>query len=241
MAPKQVYFTLQGKGGVSKSTTTIWLHQYFLSQGKTVKGYDTDPNNATYAAFESLNVQVIDIMDSKHNIKQSKFDILIESILQDEEEIICIDNGATSFNAILSYIQENDTFSLLQEYKIETIINTVCVGGSEHNESMKGIHYLFTTTKVPLLIWLNRYFGEIPKGKAEPVVLLKENLKDRLIGIIEIPEKNSDTFGETLQLLHGERMTFDDYLEDETKQVTKKHRIKTFKKELFKEIEKVKI
>jgi hypothetical protein len=238
--PKKVYFTLQGKGGISKSTVSVWLHQFLLSKGAAVKGFDTDPTNSTFNAFKGLDVDVIQFME-KNQINQRGFDALIESILKIDVDCIIVDNGATSFNPILAYINENSIFEFLKSNGIEPIVNTICAGGSEHIETMKGIKYLYDTTDATLLVWMNHYFGNMPAGDLEPVRLLKENLTDRLVGIIDIPYKNSDTFGKDIQETQSLRLTFDEYIEKSSTGILPAHRMKMFKNELFSEISSVKM
>ena len=236
---KKVYFTLQGKGGISKSTVSVWLHQYFLSKGATVKGFDTDPTNSTFNAFKGLDVDVIPLMQ-KNQINQRGFDALIESILTIDVDCMIVDNGATSFNPMLAYINENAVFELLNSNGIEAIVNTICSGGSEHIETMKGIKYLYDTTDTKLLVWMNHYFGNMPQGDLEPIGILQENFSiDRLAGIIDIPYKNSDTFGKDIQEMQSLRLTFDEYIEKSPSGIMPTSRIRIFKNELFSEISNV--
>ena len=236
---KKLFITLQGKGGVSKSTTTIWLDQYFRSLGKTVHGFDTDPNNQSYAGFKALDVQPINIMDSKHSINPREFDNMMEAIVASEVDALLVDNGATSFNPIVQYFQEADIWSLLKDQNIDVVINTICCGGSEHTESLKGIKFLQDITDAPILIFMNSYFGEMPTGKYEPSSILTKALGDRLLGLVNVPNKSSQTFEKDIQDLHGSRLTFDEFLSDVSKKMMHKHRISTFRKELFAELDKV--
>lgn len=236
---KTVYLSLQSKGGVSKSTTLIMLYQYLVAIGQKVKAYDTDPNNATMAAFKALNVDTIDIMDEHHNIDPLQFDSMVEGILSSDADAICIDVGATSFNPLLGYLIENDTISLLEDYGIDVVGSIPICGGSEHAEAIKCLNFLFKKTPIKMLIWMNPYFGSFPTGKDEPVAFIKQALKGRLMGIVEMPKKNSDTFGKAIQELQGERLTFEEYLTDDLTQVVKKHRIKTYRKELFEDLDKI--
>ena len=108
-----VHFVLQGKGGVGKSLIASLLYQYLHQQGVAVTGVDTDPVNATFSGYKTLSVQSLDIMDGD-DIDRRRFDSLMEIILQQtEENHIVIDNGASTFLPLCSYLKDNAALELL--------------------------------------------------------------------------------------------------------------------------------
>ena len=57
-----VHFVLQGKGGVGKSFVAAIIAQYFRGAGKPVHCFDTDPVNATFAQYEGLEAEHINVL-----------------------------------------------------------------------------------------------------------------------------------------------------------------------------------
>ncbi len=235
---RKVIFTMVGKGGVGKSTTSVWLHQFLSDQGYPVTGYDTDPVNATYDAFQSLDTQHINIYNDKNEIDKSLFDELIERYLLNlpENGIAIVDNGATSFNAMLTYIDENSVIELLADYGVDTLISVPVVGGSEHYETLRGLVALHKQFDCQKIIWLNRFFGDMPDGKEDPESTIPKLLGDSLAGLVEIPDKNADTFGKAIKEMQKRRLTFDEFYSDEKIGLMARNRIKNFKAWLYEEL-----
>lgn len=100
-----IHFILQGKGGVGKSMVASFLYQSLRNFGKNVIAYDTDPVNATLAAFKEFNVTTLAIMRDG-NIDARKFDALLEALVSAPEgSHVIVDNGASSFIALGDTIQ----------------------------------------------------------------------------------------------------------------------------------------
>ena len=57
----QVHFVLQGKGGLGKSLVSAILGQYFHARKATLHCFDTDPVNATFAQYEALAAEHINV------------------------------------------------------------------------------------------------------------------------------------------------------------------------------------
>ncbi len=236
---KSVIFTMVGKGGVGKSTTSIWLHQFLVEQGVNVQGYDMDPDNATYDAFDGLNTQHISVYNKRREIDKSLFDDLVENhLLQIPDNTVAIvDNGATTFNALLTYMSENTLIDLLAEHGITTYISIPVAGGSEHYETLKGLVALHEEFNCPKIIWLNHYFGAMPEGDEDPATLLPQLLGDSLAALIDIPDYNADTFGKAIEEMQRKRKTFDEFYQDGDFGLMMRNRIKNFKATLWAELD----
>ena len=102
-----VHFIQQGKGGVGKSMIASILYQTLGLLGKQVAAFDTDPVSATLAGFQEFEVTCLDIL-KQGDIDPRQFDTLIDKIMeQGPETHVIVDNGASSFLALNSYIKEN--------------------------------------------------------------------------------------------------------------------------------------
>ena len=119
-----IHWTLQGKGGVGKSTCTVFLAQYLKHNGVEFEAIDTDPVNQSFLGFKSLNVRHHEILDSDNNVNQRFFDSLIEEIINSDKDFV-IDNGASGFIPLASYIAENKIFDLLEENNKKVKRNTL--------------------------------------------------------------------------------------------------------------------
>ena len=109
-----IHFILQGKGGVGKSMIAALLCQGLAALVHDVRGYDTDPVNATFAAYREFNVSSIDIMRGE-DIDKRSFDTLLNELAETPEGVHAIvDNGASSFIALGAYLAEYDILNGLQ-------------------------------------------------------------------------------------------------------------------------------
>lgn len=235
---KFAIFTLVGKGGVSKSTTSVWMHQYLSSMGYNVKGYDTDPVNSTFKAFSNLDVTHIDIYNNKNEIDKSLLDVLIEEHLINLPDNGCavIDNGATSFNAMLGYLRENNIIELLAEYGVDVFISVPLVGGSDYNETCRHLLQLHENFSCPKIIWLNSFFGQFPDDEQNPYDLIPNFLGESLFGMVDIPDLNKDTFGAAIEKMQSLRLTFEECATAPQFKLMERTRIKKFNEDLFNEM-----
>lgn len=110
----QVDFILQGKGGVGKSLIASLLAQYYGSTGLAPRCIDTDPVNATFAGYRAFSAETLNIMDGD-DINSRAFDQLVERIMEDSGPQMVVDNGASTFVPLCSYIIQNDVIGLLTE------------------------------------------------------------------------------------------------------------------------------
>ena len=88
----KIHMMLQGKGGVGKSFGCSALAQFYSFSNREVTCIDTDPVNATFAGYEALNVQRLEIMNDQKQIKPRNFDYLVETRPKTDRDII-IYNG----------------------------------------------------------------------------------------------------------------------------------------------------
>ena len=73
----QVHLVLQGKGGVGKSLVSAILGQYFQARQSTLHCFDTDPVNATFAQYQALGAEHINVL-RRGAIHDKRFDDLVE-------------------------------------------------------------------------------------------------------------------------------------------------------------------
>ncbi|NLZ17989.1 MAG: conjugal transfer protein TraL [Desulfobulbaceae bacterium] len=229
---------LQGKGGVGKSLVASLLCQYLIEQGREILAFDTDPVNQTLTGYKDLPVQELKLMKGD-DIDRRRFDQLIEAVLSASDDVV-VDNGAATFVPLSSYLKENQTVDFLEEAGMRVLMHTVFTGGQAMKETADGLVSLarhFPT--VPLVVWLNRYFGEIATaGKQfEEFKVYREN-QDQIAGLIYIPMKSPQTFGRDLEELFSRHQTFAQAAVDASLPVMTRQRLKIFWSEVCQAIDK---
>ena len=155
-----IHLSLQGKGGVGKSLVASILAQYFLHHGVEVHCLDTDPVNQTFSQYSALGAEHLELMrDGK--IDSRGFDALMERLLT-EDGIFIVDNGASTFIPLWSYIVENNVLELLRSAGRRLCVHTVVTGGQALGDTLKGFKSLAdSSAERNILVWLNEYFGLI--------------------------------------------------------------------------------
>jgi hypothetical protein len=235
---RTVHLILQGKGGVGKSLVASLLCQYLIEQGREILAFDTDPVNQTLTGYKDLPVQELKLMKGD-DIDRRRFDQLIEAVLSASDDVV-VDNGAATFVPLSSYLKENQTVDFLEEAGMRVLMHTVFTGGQAMKETADGLVSLarhFPT--VPLVVWLNRYFGEIATaGKQfEEFKVYREN-QDQIAGLIYIPMKSPQTFGRDLEELFSRHQTFAQAAVDASLPVMTRQRLKIFWSEVCQAIDK---
>lgn len=206
-----VHFIQQGKGGVGKSMIASMLYQVLGHLGKSVIAFDTDPENATLASYKEFSVSRLNIMKGD-NIDKRAFDSLFDEIFaMPEEAHVVIDNGASSFIALGSYIKENTALTVLQENGHAVYLHTVVTGGQAITETVSGLKKLaINFPETPLIVWLNPYFGEISMdGKPFEEFKVYKDHSSQFSALIKIPEADENTLGRDLAELFAKRMSFE--------------------------------
>lgn len=208
-----------------------------------MSGIDTDPLNATLNDYRALDVVKLEIRSGENgdgnDIDPRKFDMMIELLTNDDpEKHFVIDNGAATFVPLCAYMIENDVFSILsQQHKI--ILHTIVTGGQGMKDTLNGLNTLIQNFDVPLVVWLNWYFGEISQNNKsfEDFKIYQDN-RDKILALIGIPQKSTQTFGKDLEELFKRRQTFASALADDSLPIMTRQRLKIFWTEVCQEIDK---
>lgn len=234
----KIHITMQGKGGVGKSFISSTAAQYKHNKNQFPLCFDTDPINATFHGFKSLNVERLDIMEGDE-INPRHFDKLIEKIAETTEDVI-IDNGASSFVPLSHYLISNQVPALLNGLGHELIIHTVITGGQALLDTINGFAQLVKQfpEEVKFIVWLNPYWGKIEhQGKTfEQMKVYKDNTA-RIASLITIPELKEETFGRDLSEMLQEKITFNEAIAEPSKNIMTRQRLKLVKDQLFNQLD----
>lgn len=229
---------MQGKGGVGKSFCSALLFQYLQETNKKEKyiGIDTDPNNSTFFSIKQLKAKFLDLLDEDKRIDERKFDKLVEVFFSSKDTNFVVDNGATSFLPLFSYIKENEIFEMLSEnYNI--IVHIPITGGQAQDDTIKAMDQLINTFKgtCTFTVWINEYFGKIrdPEGKGfEDMEAYKLN-KKLINGIVCLPEMNEKTYGRDIEQMTKAKKTFAEVDAEPEFALMTKQRLRIYKRTIF--------
>jgi len=233
-----IHMVLQGKGGVGKSMLATMLAQYKTCKGQAPVCIDTDPVNATFYGFKSLNVQRLDVLDEDKNVDASKFDDLIELISETTNDVI-IDNGASSFIPLSSYLVANDIASVFEDMGHQLFVHTVITGGQAMPDTLGGFDALVRQfpNECAFVVWLNPYWGKVQyEGLSFEEMSIYKNNADRVIKLVEIPSLTPETFGRDFSDMLKSRRTFDEVISDKSLKIMPRQRLKIIQSKIFDEL-----
>ncbi|AFJ03865.1 TraL protein (plasmid) [Methylophaga frappieri] len=230
----KVHLVLQGKGGVGKSMISAVIAQYKASKGQSPLCIDTDPVNASFESYKSLNVKHLNILQDDE-INSRTFDTLIEMIAASKDDVI-IDNGASSFVPLTHYLISNEVPALLRDMGHEVVLHTVIAGSSSLLDTVNGFSQLASQFPVESLfvVWLNPFLGPIElQGKRFEQMKAYTNNKERVTAIIDLPRLKEETYGRDFSEMLENRKTFAEALEDESLTIMTRQRLKIVRGQVF--------
>lgn len=238
-----VDFILQGKGGVGKSLIASLLAQYYASQNLNPICVDTDPVNATFSGYKTFNVETLNIMEGD-DINQRAFDWLIEKIMgESESTTMVVDNGASTFVPLCSYLMQNDVVNLLHEAGHTVRFNTVITGGQALSDTTEGFESLCKNIAgVPIIVWINEYFGmPVHNGKTFVESNVYKKYQDRIHALVTIPAVKPETFGHDMQKMLKSHLTFAEAEIDPTYGIMERQRLRMIWRKLEMQMERARL
>ena len=216
-----IHLILQGKGGVGKSMIAVMLYQALRHAEKEVIAFDTDPVNATLASFPEFDVTKLDVMKDG-NIEPRKFDELLEALSQAPDNAhVIVDNGASSFIALASYLSDNDFIDLLEDQGHRVFLHTIVTGGQAMGATLQGL--------ARMVVWLNPYFGDIAIDGAgfEHFKIYKE-YAHQFHALISLPQGNKALIGKDLEELFARRQSFEAGINGSSTHIAVKARLRRY-------------
>jgi len=204
-----IHFTLLGKGGVGKTTVATRLAQYYMSHGFTTHNYDTDPVNQSFKGYKALKVKPLPIVKSEE-MDFTAIEKLIKEILESKDQIYIIDNGSTSYLTVLKYLMEGGIVDILHESGHQVVFHPIMAAGEGFAPSINGLKALFEQFEhVTKIIWLNEYHGAIEvNGQEFKDSPLYHEYQEQIHALIKLPKYNQSLFGEPLNEMAFEKLTF---------------------------------
>lgn len=234
-----IHLSLEGKGGVGKSLIASILAQYFVENGRKVECIDTDPVNQTFSQYRALGARHIELMRDG-NIDQRGFDGLMERLLT-EDGVFVIDNGASTFIPLWSYILENNVQELLRTAGKNLYVHTVVTGGQALADTLKGFRSLAeSTSERNVIVWVNEYFGRVERdGKQFVDMNAYKESADKVFGWVHMVKRNQDTFGRDFEEVIARKLTLREAISDGGFSLMSKQRLKVIQRDLFQQIDRL--
>lgn len=229
---------VMSKGGVGKSFTAWALAQWANDKNHNMYCADTDPGNATFAGYQALNVEHIDIANEEMQINRSRFDDLID-IVAEHEGFSVIDTGSTTFFPLMSYISEARTLDALKNEGVRVILHVPIVGGSATKETLAAFEKVLESTDVEVVVWLNGKYGAVElNGKPVTETQLYKKYQSRVLGLVNVKTRAEDTFGEDFSTLLGNKLTFAE-VDKQRFKLSQRQRFAEVRRELYDELDAV--
>jgi hypothetical protein len=209
-----VHLILQGKGGVGKSLVAVMIAQYLKSLGRPVICADTDPVNATFTQYKSLDVAHVDIAKDG-TIIQTKFDPMMETIIGTDSDFV-VDNGAATFLPLTKYLVDNDIYKILEECGKKVFIHSVVTGGQAKSDTFNGFTELANkiSGSAKIVVWENEFWGPVEYDGHSILATRVYKEADRagkIAGRVKIVDRSSnDAFVDAVKAMTSAHMTFED-------------------------------
>lgn len=232
-----LHMVKQGKGGVGKSYVAVLIAQFLEGKGVNLICADTDPVNATFTKYNSLNVALVPIVEGG-NILQAKFDPLMISVLENKGAFV-IDNGAATFLPLMHYAKSNGLYSAMTGAGKNVYVHTVLFGGAALGDTYSGLMELIENVgdDAKIVVWENEREGKIEFDGAS--IRHDKKFKEaekagKIAGIVNIADRRSDdTFTAAVKKMHEKSMTLADVNASEDFNFFEKRRLGTVVSEIF--------
>ncbi len=234
-----IHFILQGKGGVGKTVIASLYYQILKFFDFEVYAFDTDPVNATLSGYAEFHVTRLNLLNEDGNINNRSFDNLLEYLGNaTPEQYIIVDNGASSFIALGSYMKEVDMLETLRELGHKIYFHTVITGGQAIEDTIDG--FIALAENFPnsdLVVWLNPFFGAIERdGKPFTQFQCYKDYKNHIHSIIELPIGNKELIGKDLEQVFMRKESLKVAIEN-SKHIAVRSRLNKYWKQLLSSVE----
>jgi hypothetical protein len=234
-----VHFILQGKGGIGKSVVASWLAEFLIGRGQPVRCIDGDPVNRSLSQHKAFSVEKLDLVNQDGVLQRTRYDSIIERFATDDA-VFVVDNGATVFLPLWTYIVETDMFSVLRQAGRQVYVHVPISGGEMLNDTLLGFKTLAESApERNLVLWINEYFGPVAReGKAFNQMQVYLDNQDKVLASVGIPRRSADTYGETVRTMREKKLTFAEAIASPEFMLVQKSRLHIVRRELFEQLEK---
>jgi NUBPL iron-transfer P-loop NTPase len=233
-----IHLILQGKGGIGKSVVASWLTEFLTMRGQKVCAIDADPVNRSFGQYKALAAEKLDLVNQDGLIERSRFDRLLDRFAT-EDAVFVVDSGATAFLPFWSYIVEAEVIRVLREAGRNVYVHVPISGGEMLNDTLLGFKTLAAgAAEKSLVLWINEYFGPVVReGKTFDQMQVYLDNQAKVLTSVGIPQRSSDTFGETIRLMRERKMTFQEAIDCPDFMLAQRARLHIVRRDLFEQLE----
>lgn len=124
-----------------------------------------------------------------------------------------------------------------------TYIHTIVGGGDTLTDTANGFYAIAQKVDgTRIVLWFNEHFGELTTAEGRPFsdTQVYKQSAGRLSGVVTLYRRNVATYGEDIRKLNTKRHTIDQALASADYTLMEKQRIKTFSRDVFKQLQAVK-
>ena len=148
-----------------------------------------------------------------------------------------MDNGAATFVPLMSYMAENYVPELLRESGVRLVVHVPLNGGQALEDCLTGLAQTLRSINADVVVWLNDHQGKIQEGSKQftDFKVYKDN-KDKIIGIVHIPNRNPDTFGKDVEKMTGLNLTFSEVLASADFTLMPRQRLRTVMRDVYNQL-----
>lgn len=234
------HLVLQGKGGVGKSLIAAMLAQYFRDTGRRIRCVDTDPVNSTFKGYEELEVKHLPLLVDQR-VDQRRFDSLMEDILAGQGETFIVDNGASTFLPLASYMAENDAYEVLSGAGVDVVTHCVVTAGNAFKDTLVGLNAVAKVARPrSIVVWLNEFFGPLEhEGQDVTTLPVFTNNAAKFRGMARLVRRNPDTFGADVREMVGAHLTFRQAMEKMP--IMAKSRLRLVQQDIYEQLRQIDI
>jgi hypothetical protein len=156
-----------------------------------------------------------------------------------ENATFMVDNGASTFIPLWSYILENNVIDLLRDAGKRLYVHTVITGGQALVDTLLGFKSLAeSTSDRNIVVWLNEYFGRIERdGRPFEEMGAYRESEHKVLGSIHLPKLNQDTFGRDLEEIVARKLTINEAIKDGPFTIMTKQRLKMIQRDWFEQLD----
>lgn len=237
-AKPTIHLVLQGKGGVGKSLVASWLAEFLISRGQAVRCVDGDPVNRSMGQYRAFGAEKLDLLNQDGVLERTRYDRLMERFLG-EHAVYVVDSGATAFLPFWTYLVESDAVELLRRAGRMVYIHIPISAGEMLNDTLLGFKTLAASaTDRNLVVWINEYFGPVSRdGKTFNQMQVYLDNQDKVVASVAIPERNRDTFGESIRMMREKKLTFEEAVSSGDFGLMDRYRLERVRRELFEQLQ----
>lgn len=237
-APPTIHLVLQGKGGVGKSLVASWLAEFLISRGQAVRCIDGDPVNRSMGQYKAFCAEKLDLLNQDGVLQRTRYDKLMERFLG-EHAVYVVDSGATAFLPFWTYLVESDAVELMRRAGRTVYIHIPISAGEMLNDTLLGFKTLAASaTDRILVVWINEYFGPVSRdGKAFNQMQVYLDNQEKVVASVAIPERNRDTFGESIRMMRERKLTFEEAVSSGDFGLMDRYRLERVRRELFEQLQ----